>query len=84
MMHTGWNFTQSILFGLPNSGTVSSYSLFKLEAASARSGLFYNVNFGVEGSIGAVVVIGILLAVVLRRNLGKGEKRDLWASPAVK
>jgi len=42
------------------------------------------VNFGVEGSIGAVVVIGILLAVVLRRNLGKGEKRDLWASPAVK
>ena len=84
MMHTGWNFTQSILFGLPNSGTVSSYSLFKLEAASARSGLFYNVDFGVEGSIGAVVVIGILLAAVLRRNLGKGEKRDLWASPAVK
>lgn len=84
MMHTGWNFTQSILFGLPNSGMVSSYSLFKLEAASARSGLFYNVNFGVEGSIGAVVVIGVLLAVVLRRSLGKGEKRDLWASPAVK
>ena len=82
MMHTGWNFTQSILFGLPNSGTVSSYSLFRLEAASARSGLFYNVNFGVEGSVGAVVVIGILLTAVLRRNLGKGEKRDLWAEPA--
>ena len=82
MMHTGWNFTQSILFGLPNSVTVSSYSLFRLEAASARSGLFYNVNFGVEGSVGAVVVIGILLTAVLRRNLGKGEKRDLWAEPA--
>lgn len=79
MMHAGWNFTQSILFGLPNSGTVSAYSLFQLEAASARSGLFYNVNFGVEGSIGAVVVIGILLAAVLVKNRGKGEKRDLWA-----
>ena len=47
--HAGWNFTQSIFFGLPNSGIVSAYSVFRLDAASATNGPFYNVNFGVEG-----------------------------------
>ena len=51
--HTAWNFSQSIVFGLPNSGIVSKYSVFKLEAASARDGIFYNTSFGVEGSMGA-------------------------------
>jgi hypothetical protein len=78
MMHAGWNFTQSIVFGLPNSGIVSEYSLFKLDSASARNGIFYSVNFGVEGSIGAVCVIillGIAMFLIGRRN---GEKRDIW------
>ena len=44
--HAAWNYTQNIIFGLPNSGVVSEYSIFRLEAASARNGLFYNVNFG--------------------------------------
>lgn len=60
--HTAWNFTQSILFGLPNSGNVVPYSFFRLEAASARNGLFYNVGFGVEGSIGASLIL--LLAII--------------------
>ena len=34
IVHTGWNFCQSILLGLPNSGVVSAYSVFKLDAAS--------------------------------------------------
>ncbi len=79
MMHTAWNYTQSILFGLPNSGLVSAYSLFRLEASTAKDGLFYNVNFGVEGTVGALIVNGILIAVILFKNYGKGEKRDLWA-----
>ena len=54
--HTAWNFSQSIVFGLPNSGIVSKYSVFKLEAASARDGIFYNTSFGVEGSMGANVM----------------------------
>ena len=58
-MHTAWNFSQSIVFGLPNSGIVSKYSVFKLEAASARDGIFYNTSFGVEGSKGANAIIGI-------------------------
>ncbi|MCR4893118.1 MAG: CPBP family intramembrane metalloprotease [Eubacteriales bacterium] len=77
--HMAWNFTQNILFGLPNSGIVTRYSIFKLEAASARSGLFYNVNFGVEGSIGACLVLAVVIVFMLLRNRGKGERFDYWA-----
>lgn len=78
MFHAGWNFTQNIVFGLPNSGVVSQYSLFKLDAAAARNGLFYNVGFGVEGSVGASVLLAALVIAVLVINRGKREKRDLW------
>ena len=79
MMHTGWNFTQSIAFGLPNSGIVSKYSLFRLDAASARNGLFYNVNFGVEGSLGSLAILIVMMIVLIVLGRGKKEKRDLWA-----
>ena len=77
--HAGWNFTQSILFGLPNSGIVSAYSVFRLDAASATDGLFYNVNFGVEGSPGAVAIIIALTVLVFVINRGKAEHTDIWA-----
>ena len=77
--HTAWNFTQNILFGLPNSGIVSDYSVFRLDAASATNGLFYNVNFGVEGSVGAVAILTLLGVLIILKNRGKGEHTDLWA-----
>ena len=77
--HTLWNYTQNIIFGLPNSGRVSDYSIFKLEAATAKSGLFYDVAFGVEGSIGSVIVLAVVLAAIIFINRGKGERRDYWA-----
>lgn len=77
--HCGWNYTQNIIFGLPNSGIVSSFSMFRLEAASARNGFFYNVGFGVEGSVGAVLVLAAVMIIIIVMNWGKGEKRDLWA-----
>lgn len=77
--HTGWNFTQSILFGLPNSGIVSAYSVFRLDAASATNGLFYNVNFGVEGSLGAVVILAAVAVIIFHRNRRKPEHTDVWA-----
>ena len=79
MMHASWNFCQSIFFGLPNSGIVSAYSVFKLEAASARNGFFYNADFGVEGSPAAVILLTILCIVIVMINRGKSEKHDLWA-----
>ncbi|MDO4804429.1 MAG: CPBP family glutamic-type intramembrane protease [Lachnospiraceae bacterium] len=78
--HTAWNFTQSIVFGLPNSGIVSKYSVFRLDAASARNGIFYNVGFGVEGSLGSCIILGIAILAVLIINLIKrrGERKDHW------
>ncbi len=78
--HAAWNFTQNIIFGLPNSGIVSQYSVFRLEAASARDGFFYNVDFGVEGSIGASILLAIGCVVLILINRKKREKRDLWAA----
>ena len=76
--HASWNFTQSIVFGLPNSGIVSAYSVFRLDAASAENGPFYNVNFGVEGSLGAVVILIALGVVLILKNRGKTEHTDVW------
>ena len=80
--HAAWNFSQSIFFGLPNSGIVSAYSVFKLDAASAKNGLFYNVNFGVEGSLGAVLVLIAMGAAIVLKNRGKSEHTDIWANRA--
>jgi len=78
MMHTGWNFCQSIFFGLPNSGIVSAYSVFRLDAASARNGIFYNVNFGVEGSVGALVVLVLVGVIMVILGIKRGKTEDLW------
>ena len=78
MIHTLWNYTQSILFGLPNSGIVSAYSLFRLDAASARNGIFYNVGFGVEGSVGACLIIILVTVLVYLHGKGRKEREDLW------
>ena len=77
--HAAWNFTQSIVFGLPNSGIVSAYSVFRLDAASAVNGPFYNVNFGVEGSLGAVLILVVLCGILLLKNRGRTEHTDVWA-----
>lgn len=54
--HTAWNFTQNIIFGLPNSGMVVPFSIMKLDASTASDSFFYNVGFGVEGTVFAVIV----------------------------
>ena len=78
MFHTAWNFSQSIFFGLPNSGIVSSFSVFTIDVESAKNGFFYDTVFGVEGSIGAVLIFVILSAIIVWINRGKSEKNDLW------
>lgn len=61
-VHTAWNFTQNILLGLPNSGSVALYSVFKLDVSRAKDSFAYNVNFGIEGTMIADVVL--LLACI--------------------
>lgn len=68
-MHTAWNFTQNILFGLPNSGIVSLYSVFRLEASTANNSFAYNVGFGIEGTLFADVIL--LLACICIYLWGK-------------
>lgn len=78
-MHTAWNFTQNILFGLPNSGMVSPYSVFRLDASTARDSFAYNVGFGIEGTLLADLVL-ILACVGLYlwgRKYGK-KPCNVW------
>ena len=69
--HTAWNFTQNLILGLPNSGIVSPVSVFKLDAATAKSSFAYSVEFGLEGSITAITVMiitGIVIIVLYHKK----------------
>jgi len=61
--HAMWNFTQNLIFGLPNSGLPAEASLWS--PVSAESSLFYDANFGVEASLPATVVCLAGAAVVV-------------------
>ena len=76
-IHTAWNFTQNILFGLPNSGLVPEASVFSLDAANAQDSLVYNVAFGVEGAIPAVLADAVLGAVCLILAAKQGRLGEL-------
>lgn len=69
-VHSMWNFTQNLLFGLPNSGLVSKSSFLHLDAAS--DSLFYDATFGVEGSLTAVIVITLFAVGVVLVGRKKG------------
>lgn len=79
MVHTGWNFSQSILFGLPNSGRISPFSIFKLDAASARDSFAYNVGFGVEGTLFACILITVVFIGLLIYGIKtKKQPTPVW------
>lgn len=52
--HTTWNFTQSIILGLPNSGVVFPVSMFELDAS--RNNFAFDSVFGIEGSALAIAL----------------------------
>ena len=72
--HAAWNFTQNIVFGLPNSGIVSSFSAWKLEAGLGQITFFYDPVFGVEGS--AFLLIVTIIAFVAVIIIGEKKKRN--------
>lgn len=78
-VHTAWNFTQNILFGLPNSGMVVPFSVFKLDASTATDSFAYNVGFGIEGTIVAdvVLLLGCVVLFFWGRKFGK-EPYNVW------
>lgn len=75
-IHTGWNFTQNFLFGLPNSGLISEVSLFHLDAANGINNLIYDYGFGVEGALPALFfdsLVGIICLILAKRDGRLGE-----------
>jgi hypothetical protein len=81
--HASWNFCQNILLGLPNSGNVLPYSVFKLEAAAATDSFAYSTAFGLEGAITAsitlLVVAGLIAWWGIKR---KAAPTQIWAAEA--
>ena len=83
MAHTAWNFTQNIIFGLPNSGIVSSFSIAKLEAATGRITFIYDPVFGVEGSAFLLIVTIVATVVVIVLGEKRGARSlNVWKTEA--
>ncbi len=77
-IHTAWNFTQNILFGLPNSGNVLPYSVFTL-IEGASDGFFYNRAFGIEGALfSSLVIIAVTILVVFHMKKHNAEEVNIW------
>ena len=79
-IHTMWNFTQNLLFGLPNSGLVSEASVFHLDAATGVSNLIYSYEFGVEGAVPAVFIDLLLIVVIMALAKRDGRLGELLES----
>ncbi len=68
-----WNFTQDFLFGLPDSGKPAVASVFST-TANRTSSMFFDENFGIEGSFMAIIVnlvvcvLAILIGTLIRRH----------------
>lgn len=78
-VHAAWNFTQNIIFGLPNSGMTVPYSVFRLDASVARDSFAYNVGFGIEGTLLAdgVLILACVGIYLWGRKYGK-KPYDVW------
>ena len=75
--HTTWNFTQSILLGLPNSGMVFPVSIFKIDSGTAN--FAFDPVFGIEGSILAIIIHIVLCAALFLYGRKKGAlETNIW------
>jgi membrane protease YdiL (CAAX protease family) len=68
-IHTLWNWLQQVVFGLPNSGTISSTdnTLFSVRPNSSLPDPISGGGFGPEGTLGATLVLAVLIWAALRR-----------------
>jgi hypothetical protein len=76
-LHAMWNFTQSILLGLPNSGNNVPYSIFKI-GSSVKGSFAYNPIFGLEGTIlSCVLMTACCVALYLWKSKKNKEETVL-------
>ncbi len=79
-IHTAWNFTQNIIFGLPNSGNVMPYSVFKLDAGSATASFAYDPAFGIEGTVLSGIVLACMtVGLFIWGQRHNARPTDIWA-----
>jgi len=66
--HAGWNFCQSFIIGLPNSGIPATLSFWSIQ--NVQQGMFYDTKFGVESTIVTAIVylIGIVTLLIIKRK----------------
>jgi membrane protease YdiL (CAAX protease family) len=78
--HTAWNYTQNIIFGLPNSGIVTEFSILKLDASIASSNFIYDPAFGVEGAPLALcfTIASIILTIIIGRKHRQKNPLQVW------
>lgn len=77
-MHFSWNLVQGTIFGLPNSGTVASASIFD---STLADNMFTGGTFGPEGSI--LLIAMDALAVVIILYWKKIKRIPNWVSPVL-
>ena len=79
--HAAWNFTQNILLGLPNSGLVVPFSVYKVDAVSESP--VYSVLFGLEGGYTCTAVMTLALVIlIIWGEKNKKKPYDVWAEKA--
>ena len=68
-IHTLWNWLQQVVFGLPNSGNASSIdsTLFSVHPNVSLPDAISGGGFGPEGTLGATLVLAVLIWATLRR-----------------
>lgn len=75
--HTTWNFTQSIILGLPNSGLVFPVSMFKLDAGT--NNFAFDSAFGIEGSVLALILNIVVCVGIYCFGKKKGAlETNIW------
>ena len=67
------------MFGLPNSGMVVPYSVFRLDASTASDSFAYNVGFGIEGTLFADIVLILACVAICLWGRKNGKKpSEVW------
>lgn len=82
-IHTVWNFMQGNIFGFSVSGTPLLPSLFKGTDQGFGS-ILSGGDFGIEGGLGATIVLLIALLLALMMPAKKSELASLDSSPEKK
>jgi membrane protease YdiL (CAAX protease family) len=75
-IHTVWNWLQQVVFGLPNSGiaSVPDNAVFSVVPETSLPEVIWGGGFGPEGTLGATLVLLVLIGATLRRPRQPGGR----------